>query len=653
MALAQVAKINIIAHQKFQEKIIESLQDLGFIQIEDEEQKELAKRNINEEIANFDYKIAGVKFSLDFLASFNIEKKSLAEKLNPKIYLSLDQLQKIIQKFDYQRITKEVEELESKINQAKNQIEKSSLEITQIQPWQNLDFINNSQNLPKNYSFKLISVNDTIYSQLVNQLQKQLPLTEVQRVDQIKKEIRALIVFQIDQENKLSEILNNLNIKVLEIPELKVSIEQRLMDLNQIINQAYQDISKLEKKAQVLAKNIKDLKITSDYLSWQKEKLVSQQKIANSQQTFSLIGWISENEIKNLEKELNRITKDVLVEKLLVKKDEAPPVIFKNRVAKPFEMLTALYGAPKQGKPDPTPFLAPFFTLFFGMAMTDAGYGLIMAIGIWLAIKYLKIPKENQKLPRVLIWGGVATFILGALTGGWFSIDLGTLPAVISQPLIAIRLIDPMKDPIVIFYIALALGVTQVLTGLIIDAWWKIKHNEILNGLLGSGAWVFTLVFLLLFAFGSMGVLPATVGHISKWLTIIGAAIIVYNGTRGTKNIFLKPGIGILSLYGIVGYFSDVLSYSRLLALGLTTTIIGMVVNILAGLVFGIPFVGWFFALIILIGGHIFNLLVNALGAFIHSARLQFIEFFPKFFEAGGEIFTPFIKEEKYVKITK
>jgi len=651
MSLAKVAKINIIAHKKYQPDILEALQDSGFIQIQDNKEESLEKINLNEKIAELDYKIAGARFSLEFLAKYDRTKKTLAEKINKDIILDPMQLQKIVDEFKFKETVEKVQELEKQINDAKNKIEKNRLEIIQLEPWKELNFAPDPKNLSTNFSFKLITTDPDLYSQLNTQLQTDLPLTEIQQISNEKNVIKAAIFFQKTAESKVIEILNKLNIKITELPELKITVDEKLKELNKILSEENSRVEKLEHEVSAMASQQENLKIISDYVAWQKEKLTNQAKLGNSWQTFSLIGWIEGAKIEKLEKELSRITNDFLIEKLSIEPEESAPIIFKNKLAEPFEMVTKLYGAPQSNEPDPTPFLAPFFTLFFGMAMTDAGYGLVLTVAAWLAIKIFKIPRYKQKLLRVLIWGGIATFILGALTGGWFGVELESLPAAIAGPLLAIQVINPVKNPLIIFYISLALGVIQVLTGLTINTVWKIKSGEAIDGLLGSGAWILTLVGLLTFAGGKMNLLSTPADIIGKWLALIGVGLIVYNGTRGTKNIFLKPGIGLLSLYGIVGYFSDVLSYSRLLALGLTTGIIGMVVNVIAGLTFNIPYIGWLLALIILIGGHLFNLVVNALGAFIHSSRLQFIEFFPKFIEAGGELFQPFCKESKYVRI--
>lgn len=250
----------------------------------------------------------------------------------------------------------------------------------------------------------------------------------------------------------------------------------------------------------------------------------------------------------------------------------------------------------------------------------------------------------------VLMYGGLATFFAGALVGGWFGIDISNMGSSWLQSLLtSIIVINPVEDPITMLLFSLALGLIQILTGITISMWWKIKNGNIASALLDDFVWLYLLIIILLWSANSFELIEFT---FATYLLFIGIFAVILTQGRKAKNPFLKFFTGVISLYGLVGYLSDVLSYSRLLALGLATSIIAMVVNLIAALTIDmIPYLGYVIALIVLIGGHVFNIAINALGSFIHASRLQFVEFFPKFMESGGVNLSPLRKESKYIKI--
>lgn len=658
MSLVKIKKINIIGHQKDQNEFLEILQNTGFVYVDENQNEDLEKLNLNEQISDLDYKIAGLRFSLDFLASFVIEKKTLAERLNPKINLTEIEIEKIAQDFPYEETIKVVQGVEAGINQAKNLIEKLNQDLVQIKPWQKLNFSTDIKTDDSNYLVKFITLDSTIFEKLLNDLQTTSPLFAVEKISEIstgkQKEILATLNFVKDKEEEIIGLLNKLNIKIVELPSFSNTIPERMKAINSEIDVAEKNIEQLTTKARHLKINEKELKVVFDYLTWKRDRLTGQQMSGQTWQTFAITAWIDESRIKTLKTELEKTTDDFAIEKLEIGEDELVPSLFQNpQWSTPFEAVTNVYGTPAYGEPDPTPFLAPFFTLFFALCLTDAGYGIILALLAFLAIKLLKIPKESQKMFKVLMVGGVATFIAGALVGGWFGIVLENIPnPAIRDFLIGIRLINPVEEPIKMLLFALGLGVFQILTGIIISIWWKIKHSRVMDAILDDGTWLFLLLAILFWVGNSQGIYTASW---SIYLVYAGLAGLVLTQGRKAKNPLMKIGGGIISLYGLIGYMSDVLSYSRLLALGLATGIIASVINLIAGLVIEmIPYVGWLIALVIIIGGHTFNITISTLGAFIHSSRLQFVEFFPKFMEGGASrVFKPFIRESKYIKIIK
>jgi V/A-type H+-transporting ATPase subunit I len=225
---------------------------------------------------------------------------------------------------------------------------------------------------------------------------------------------------------------------------------------------------------------------------------------------------------------------------------------------------------------------------------------------------------------------GVSTIILGTLVGGWFGFQIREL-----------MILDPLKDPVSFLILSLALGFIQVWFGTFINMISGLKSKDYLQAIFVQGGWLLLLPSLVLYA-----VLKQSVWGI---LALVGASGIVLFAAP-SRNPLARFFGGLYSLYDISRYLADVLSYSRLLALGLATSVIAMVVNTLCATALDIPWIGWLIAALIFVGGHLFNLGISFLGGFVHSMRLQFVEFFSKFFKSGGKPFKPFALESKYVE---
>ncbi|MGB9612772.1 MAG: V-type ATPase 116kDa subunit family protein, partial [Candidatus Margulisiibacteriota bacterium] len=287
---------------------------------------------------------------------------------------------------------------------------------------------------------------------------------------------------------------------------------------------------------------------------------------------------------------------------------------------------------------------------FFAMCLSDVGYGLILALVSFYLLGKLTLSEGGKKLLWLLFWGGIATVFVGILTGSYFGLDLNTLPPTFGLALKRLQIIDPIKNPLNVLILSLSLGVIQNLFGIALAMYWKIINKDYLSAFLDDGLWIFFLSSLVLLVV-VLGLNSPLISIFSR-AAIAAAILLVLTQGRHEQNIFKKLLTGILSLYRTTSYLGDTLSYSRLLALMMTTSIIGMVVNILAGLTKNsIPILGYVIMIAILIIGHTFNLVVSVLGAFIHAARLQLVEFFGKFYEGSGREFRPFQRETKYVKV--
>ena len=348
-------------------------------------------------------------------------------------------------------------------------------------------------------------------------------------------------------------------------------------------------------------------------------------------------GWVRADRTEKVTAALKKAVGDnrFAVEYTDPAEDEKPPTAAENnKFIKPFESITNMFSAPDPYETDPNPVMAPWYWIIFGMMMADVGYGVLMMLGAWLFAKFMKPRGEMAKLVRVIGFSGLPTIVFGVVFGSYFGAEW-------FPPLIGFSLLDGILP---VLLIACGVGVLHIFTGMTVKAVAAFKAGDWQTAVFDNFAWMVMISGLIVMA------LNVKLGAI-----IAGAAALVVLFTAGRKkpNVVGKLTGGLGSLYGITGYLSDILSYSRILALCISTAVIGYVMNILAGLVMGIPVVGYVFAGLVYIVGHLFNLAMGLLSAYVHDSRLQYIEFFTRFYEGGGTVFKPFRLETKNVDVVK
>ncbi|MFH1367375.1 MAG: hypothetical protein ABIH38_05370 [Patescibacteria group bacterium] len=651
MAQSPVAKYALTSLLAHQEAVIELLHNFGACQIENWEKKEKLKAKQN---SNPEYLLAQVVFALNFLAPYDTAKIPLKKKLLPeKTAFTEKDFNKFVKDFDYEKVVADCEEAEANLNALESTIEKQKSLKNIMAAWINLDFIPKNEIETEKTKIILGSVNENNYDEFLRATEK-LKNIAFEKSYIGNREVHFALIYKKELEKNIKDLLVKFDFKSAQIPAVQCQARGETEICQREIIKAEKDKEELANKIKKLTLHLPNLRLVSDYLAWKKEQKEALDKATGTQKTFALLFFMEECFAEVLSDKMAAITPNFALEKMALEEGENPPVVIRNNnLIEPFESVTGIYGMPLPSEPDPTPYLAPFFFIFFGFCVSDAGYGLVISSLMFAMLKISKKPASEMKLIRLLFYGGLSTLIVGALFGSWFGIDISTMSHNWFRQFVEFfKVIDPIKNPLLVLLIAFCFGLIQILTGLLISCFWKIKHKKATEGLLGPGLWFSGLLILILWVLAKVNVLPASLNPFLLYLLLAAVlALIVANG-RQTKNIFLKPLLGLYSLYGAVNYLSDTLSYSRLLALGLATGIIAMVINLIAGLAIDmIPFVGYLFAVLILIGGHIFNIAINSLGAFIHSGRLQFVEFFPKFMEGGGSRFRFFKKTSKYLRI--
>ena len=439
--------------------------------------------------------------------------------------------------------------------------------------------------------------------------------------------------------NKCAVTCDVLPVFVLE------ELERRVNSLSEQIEQTQQQIANY-------AKEISTWKIYVDYLSFQSKKLIADGDLQQTASTFVLEAFYPAEAEEHVEKAIRSVTDDVvLVFDDIGEEEFAPTLIRSNKLVKPFEFVTNSYSSPDYHEIDPNPVMAVFYFIIFGLMVADIGYGLLLlAAGLFVSFAI----KQTTGLKTMLqLFGlcGVSAIIVGALFGSFFSYPLydGVIP-------------DPANYPMVMMIISLMFGVIHIVAGIGCNMAVKIKRKQVLAAWLADFPWIIVFLAFILAIFNSaldmaayepyyVLKLPPIVSQIALYVCLAALAVAIVFAGLGTKGILGKAMKSFGSAYGIINYFSDIMSYIRVFGLMLSSAIMGTVINTLAGMILGGGGVGYVLAAVVLIFAHLFNLVMGILSVYIHNGRLQYVEFFGKFYTGDGALFTPFGSDTRYTLV--
>ncbi len=415
--------------------------------------------------------------------------------------------------------------------------------------------------------------------------------------------------------------------------------------------QLEEELSDAEQEAvSFAAENQKSLKLGFDRANARLELEKLKAKLPSTSSCVIMEGWYPADDEKKLFSLLGKYpcyyeARDVKDE------DGDVPVKLKNgKFAKHFEQVEAMYSLPHYRGVDASFVMSLFYVVTFALMFADVGYGLILALGGFLGPLIIKPKKGMKEFLHLFGICGIFCIISGICLNGYF----GDLPTAIAQNWLGVKeyswphIIDPLASPMVLLIIGIALGFVQVMFGMGMAGYLQIKRGHILDALFDVGSWYLFLFGLVALGAGALvSGIPPIVATVGKWMAIAGAAALVLTQGRREKNIFMKLFKGITSLYSTVNILSDVLSYSRILALGLASTVIASVANLLATMN-GFSFGGLIMFVLVFLFGHLLNFALNVLGTYVHTGRLQYIEFFGHFYEDGGRAFKPIEYSTKY-----
>jgi len=664
MAISQMAKVMIVSHRTEAAELLEALQREGICQVLNAEEAMVSKDwpdlvAAAERPRELEELLGRLGRSITFLKGYTkAEKGLLAGILAPRTVIDRQWYQRVVSDEQILKIIDECEHTEKTIDRLGSECEKMEATLGELRPWAALESAVEEIGAFRQATSFAGLMPSRVFEQTKEQMGELGAAVEV--VGTANNKYACIIVCMKENLSEVQKLLRTAEFEAVsfEGPRLGAGAPERMRGTAAELIEHYQKelaerkkaLAEQHEKAESLSKELLSVQILADHY----DNLFNREKTKGSapatEQTVILEGWVRRKDYGRLEKTVSGFGASSLSRIDPAEGEEIPVEIENKGLIKPFEVITRLYGMPRHFEVDPTGFLAPFFALFFALCLTDAGYGLII---IALMIFFIKKMQGDKKLLWMLGICSAATIVAGALTGGWFGDAVQKFIPSLGPVREKMMWFDPFEKPMIFFGLSLAVGYFQILTGLAIAFTHNLKRRNYVAAACDQLTWLVMLNCIVIFLASKSGYAPAEVGKFCGWLALIPAGTILLFSQREGP-VAGRIGMGMYNLFSTIFYIGDVLSYLRLMALGMVTAGLAMATNVIAKIALDIPYgVGIIVMVLVLVGGHGFNLAISGLSAFVHTLRLQYVEFFPKFFEGGGRAFVPLSKEYKHIYIKK
>jgi V/A-type H+-transporting ATPase subunit I len=650
-------KVQIFFHNSLKDELLEEIQRAGLLHINDVKENiaelpegiSFAEESDAQELEAF---LSNLEFSLEYLKPFEEKTKGLHRFAGQRVELNEGEYQKLLSKFDGGEVVQAIRGLERERARCVSELNEKQLLKEQMADWVNLDLPLEEMRPTRDSEVLIGSVPMGQFAHLSDRLAAEAKAYHLEWIGDSGAEENFLLFYHRDDSQAVARVVEEVEFAEKRFANIRGTPRQVIKRLDKESSDIKKALKKVTGQSRNLVKHRAQLMVLAEHAADELAKKRAELQMASTQRVTMLEGWLKKRNFEGLKNRLEKKFRHIFIAAIEPLPEEMPPVELENKpVPGSFEMVIDLYGRPKYTELDPTPILAPFFAIFFGLCLTDAGYGLTLLLLSLFILKKFRLGPGTRKLFQLLFWSGLATIVAGALTGGFFGIDWSKLnpQSPVVKAVYAVKLFDPIADAMTFFKLAIALGVIHIFAGLTLKMYAGIRGGKPVQSVLMHGPWLLADVGVGIFMLNFLSPVGEGLSRLGTYSLGAGLlGIFLFSGI-GTRNPFAWVGKGLGGLYGVIGIFSDILSYSRLVALGLATAVIAGVIDILGLMLAKIPFIGIALTIILFLIAHLAYLVICCLGAFVHTARLNFVEFFSKFYEGGGETFNPLRKKGRYV----
>ena len=668
MSKVRMKRIFICGLNSRRREVMDALQRAGVVEIIEGDRKETGLMDIDAADTKLesDQKAALAEQAIGILDEYAPEKPGLLESLEGAKSIASDSYDERVRHIgEYMSAAEALSELSKKISDHKAAIPKCLSRIDILNAWRTLDIPLNYDGTEKTKVFigsvAMEADEAKIYELIREQAEDDKPLDmDIISISKDKMISSFMAVCHKDDADRLEAALRHINFVRApygsEVPASEIeNMEREIKDHEALIESLVGEVGSYRDKKD-------DLKFAADHYQMQADKCEALSKLGVSENAFFISGYTPEAYAKQLKDRLEQL--DTVVEISDTEEDEDAPVVLKNGFfSGPMETVVESYSLPGKTDIDPSKIIACFYYILFGLMLSDAGYGIILTlVSGYILLRVRNIKPNTEKMMKLMFFSGISTTFWGFMFGSFFGNSVNVIATnFFNRPDIALKPLwfDSMSEPIRLLSFAFLIGIIHLFTGMFIKLYQLIRAGDY------KGA-VYDVIFWLMFVGGAIiyalsqkmitdmlslsFILSAEVGRIAGIIAILGCIGVILTGGRDAKNPVIRLLLGLYGAYGVTSWLSDILSYSRLLALGLATGCIAQVLNQLGSMAGNSP-LGIIFFIVVFVVGNIMNMLINLLGAYVHTNRLQFVEFFGKFYDGGGREFTPLTENTKYYTV--
>ena len=647
MAIVNMKKFKLFIFDGDRAKLIDKFQKFNYVHIDesrfdaDFSEDDFTRPRSSEDLIEIDDKIKRSKEDIDLLLQFKEKENPLKAMKEGVEDISLEELAARALAFPFEKIDGEIKALVEAKDKNNSKIQNIDSKIGELKPWEDLSSSLDGLNNMGSVNIYTGTVSSNHAAEFESEFIKN-DLAYLDRVFKDKNFYYYLMIVENSVDEKIKPLFSSYGFTPINIKadgKVKDKIESYERDKEFL----YEKNKNIEEDLKTYLKYLGDFKFSYEFYRNEKIKIMSERKFLKTTELDLIEGYVPSDKLEGFENEVKKVCGEnyYLNAEDANRDSEKVPILLKNNsFVSPFELMTEMYSMPRYNEIDPTPFFAPFYFIFAGIMVGDFGYGLLVFLGTLFALKKFKLTEKKRRFIKFFNYLSISTIIFGLVFGSFFG-GIIELPA----------LIDPAEDSTLLVILSLILGGIHIFFALGIKAYMNIRDGKPKDALYDVGFWYMAVLGAIGFILSKFLPQVAAFGKVFLVVMVLGMIGIVATGGREEKSTGAKIGWGIYSLYGISSYLGDFVSYLRLMALVLSGSFLGLAINMIAGMLFESNILGKLFAIVIFVVFQLFNAFLSYLSAYVHTARLTYVEMFNKFYEGGGIPFKKMIENSDYFNI--